>query len=81
MAIKFTDEQKKAIKEAIKAYYLDERDEEIGMLHLEGLYDLFVDTVAPLVYNKALDDAKYWYTRRLNDIEGDYYELYKETEI
>lgn len=73
-----TDEQKKQILEAIHAYYLDERDEDIGILHQEGLYDLFMEEIAPIIYNKALDDAKYWLTCRLDDLETDYYELYKD---
>jgi len=76
--IKLTDDQKKNIKEAIHAYYLDERGEDIGIIHQEGLFDVFMEELAPIIYNKALDDARSWYTRRLNDIEADYYELYKD---
>lgn len=76
-SITLTDEQKKALKEEIHAYYLDERDEDIGILLQEGLLDLFMERLAPIVYNKALDDAKYWFSRRLDDVEADYYELYK----
>ena len=77
MEIKLTDEQKKKIMEEIHAYYLDERGEDIGFIHQQGLYDLFLQTLAPIIYNKALDDAKYWMTRRLEDVESDFYELYR----
>lgn len=76
--IKLTDEQRKAIKEEIHAYYLDERGEDIGIILQEGLLDLFLEQLAPIIYNKALDDAKIWFTRRMDDINSDYYELYKE---
>ena len=75
--IKLTEEQRKALKEEIHAYYLDEREEDIGILQQEGLLDLFLEQLAPMIYNKALDDAKYWYSRRMEDVEGDFYELYK----
>lgn len=75
--IKLTEEQRKALKEEIHAYYLDEREEDIGILLQEGLLDLFLEQLAPMIYNKALDDAKYWYSRRMEDVEGDFYELYK----
>lgn len=77
--IQLTDEQKKQLKDEIHAYYLDERGEDIGIIHQEGILDLFMKELAPIVYNKALDDAKRWYSNRINDIESDYYELYKET--
>ena len=72
-----TDDQKKAMKEEIHAYFLDERDEDIGIILQEGLLDLFMDRLAPIVYNKALDDAKMWFSRRMDDVETDFYELYK----
>lgn len=78
---KITDEQKKQILSAIHAYYLEERGEDIGILHQEGLYDLFVEELAPVIYNKALDDAKFWFSRRMDDVESDYYELYKEDRL
>ena len=76
--MKLTDEQRKAIKEEIHAYYLDERGEDIGIILQEGLLDLFLEQLAPIIYNKALDDAKLWFSRRMDEINSDYYELYKE---
>lgn len=76
--IRLSDEQKKAIKEEIHAYYLDERGEDIGIILQEGLLDLFMEQLAPIIYNKALDDAKVWFSRRMDDVNADYYELYRE---
>lgn len=76
--IQLSAEQKKRIKEAIHAYYLDERGEDIGIILQEGLFDLFMEELAPIIYNKAIDDAKRWLTTRIEDIESDYYELYKD---
>lgn len=78
---KISDETKKEILDSIHAYYLEERGEDIGILHQEGLYDLFVEELAPVIYNKALDDAKFWFSRRMDDVESDYYELYKEDRL
>ena len=73
-----SEDQKKALREEIHTYYLNERGEDIGIIHQEGILDLFLERLAPMIYNKALDDAKYWYSRRLQDIEDDFYELYKD---
>ena len=76
--IKLSDAQKKKLNEAIKAFYLDERGEEIGMIEQMQLLELFQQKMAPIVYNKALDDAKMWYSQMMENAEDDYYALYKD---
>lgn len=73
-----TDEQKKHLMSEIEAFYLDVRGEEIGIIHQQQLLDLFLEKLAPAVYNKALDDAKKWHAQALDNMESDYYMLYKE---
>lgn len=73
-----TDEEKKQLLSEIEAFYLDERGEEIGIIHQQQLLDLFLEKLAPAVYNKALDDAKKWHAQVLDNMESDYYMLYKE---
>lgn len=76
--IKLTDKQKEHLKDEIKAFYLDVRGDEIGIIEQEQLLDLFVEHLAPIVYNKALDDAQYWYKRQLENMESDYFSLYRD---
>lgn len=75
--IKLSDTQKEKLNAEIKAFYLDERGEEIGMIEQIQLLDLFEQRLAPVIYNKALDDAKRWYGQMLDNLESDYYALYK----
>ncbi|MCI9076147.1 MAG: DUF2164 domain-containing protein [Dorea sp.] len=75
--MKLSDVQKEKLKAEIKAFYIAERDEEIGMIELIQLLDLFEEKMAPIIYNKALDDAKKWFTQMLDNIDSDYYALYK----
>ena len=56
--IKLSDAQKKKLNDEIKAFYLDERGEEIGIIEQMQLLELFEQKMAPIIYNKALDDAK-----------------------
>lgn len=77
--IQLSDEQKKQITDEIKAFYLDVRGDEIGIIEQQQILDLFVEQLAPIVYNKALDDAQRWYRNQQNNMEADYYLLYKET--
>ena len=76
--IKLSDSQKKRLNAEIKAFYLDERGEEIGMIEQMQLLDLFERKMAPVIYNKALDDAKQWFVQMMDNMDSDYYTLYKE---
>lgn len=75
--IKLSDSQKEKLKAEIRAFYLDERGEEIGMIEQMQLLELFERNLAPIIYNKALDDARQWFTRMMDNLDSDYYTLYK----
>lgn len=76
--IQLTPEQKKEMMEEIAAAYLDARGEEIGIIHQQQILDMFLDRLAPMVYNKALDDAQKWYRQQQDNLDSEYYMLYKE---
>ena len=75
--MRLSDEQKKQIASEIKAFYLDVRGEEIGIIEEQQLIDLFCEHLGPIIYNKALDDSMRWLKERVDDMEVDYYLLYK----
>lgn len=71
-------EKKKKILEEISAFYLDVRGEEIGIIERQQILELFLENLAPLVYNKALDDTFRWYQRMQENMEADFYSLYQD---
>lgn len=75
--IKFSNEEKKKIMEEIQIFFQEERDEEIGFLAAEKLYDFFINELGQEIYNKALDDVKFWFSRSMENVESDFYSLYK----
>lgn len=75
--VKLTEAQKEKLKEEIKIFYSSERGEEIGIIEQIQLLHLFEEKLAPVVYNKALDDAKRWFTQMMDNMDADYYALYK----
>lgn len=77
--VKLNDAQKKQILSEIKAFYLDVRGEEIGMIEEQHILDLFCEHLAPMIYNKALDDAQYWFRQQMENLSADYYLLYRDT--
>ena len=76
--IRLSDAQKEKLKAEIIAFYLDERGEEIGMIEQMQLLELFEQKMAPIIYNRALEDAKRWFTQMMDNLDSDYYALYKE---
>ena len=78
--IKLSDRQKEKMQEEIKAFYLDVRGEEIGMIEQMHLMELFEEKLAPIIYNRALDDAKLWFGQMMDNMDSDYYALYKNEE-
>jgi len=73
-----SDKQREQLKEEIKAFYLDVRGDAIGIIEQEQLLSLFMERLAPIVYNKALDDAQYWYQKQLENMESDFFSLYRD---
>ncbi|MDE6014720.1 MAG: DUF2164 domain-containing protein [Acetatifactor sp.] len=77
--IRLSDEQKKQIAGEIKAFYLDVRGEEIGLIEEQQIIELFCEHMAPIIYNKALDAVMRWSKEQLGNLESDYYLLYKNS--
>ncbi|NLJ96488.1 MAG: DUF2164 domain-containing protein [Clostridiales bacterium] len=73
-----TDEEKRQILDEIIYYFETERDEKLGIIGSEKIFDFFLDSLGSIIYNRALDDAKRWYDLRMQDIEADFYSLYKD---
>ena len=70
--IKLSDGQKEKLNNEIKAFYLDQRGEEIGIIEQIQLLELFEEKLAPIIYNKALDDARRWYAQAMDNLDSDY---------
>ncbi len=72
-----SQEQKKQMQEEIVYFFKEERGEELGIIGSETVLDFFLDILGDTIYNKALDDVKLWLTRNVENLESDYYALYK----
>lgn len=76
--VHLSDEQKKYIMEAIHDFFDEEYGEDIGIIKQQRILELFMEQLAPMIYNKALDDAMMWYKRQQDNLEADFYALYKD---
>ncbi|OPX83660.1 MAG: hypothetical protein A4E53_04495 [Pelotomaculum sp. PtaB.Bin104] len=53
---------------AIKAYFLNERDEDLGDLAAGLILDFFVEKLAPEFYNQGVYDAYKYMTNKIEDL-------------
>lgn len=73
--IEISKERKNNLVNEIIRYFDEERDEEIGQLAAELIVDFFIDKIGIEIYNQALDDAKIWFIKKMEDLETDYITL------
>ena len=78
--IKLSEIQREKLNDEIKAFYYDVRGEEIGVIQQMQLLELFEEKLAPIIYNRALDDAKLLFGQMMENMDSDYYTLYKNEE-
>lgn len=76
--MELTENQQKNIAKEIKEFYYESRGEEIGIIEQQQLMELFLTHLAPIIYNKALDDTVKWYKYQQETMESDFYLLYRE---
>ena len=75
--IHLTEDQKRNMMKESESFWLDEFDEKTGVIKQQAIFDFFVEQFAPVIYNRALDDAKAWCKQSMENMEDDYYSLYK----
>jgi len=78
LGISLSEEDRKKVLEEIVYYFETEREEKLGIIASQNIYDFFLDTLGKRIYNKALEDAKLWFDHRLEDLDVDFYSLYKQ---
>lgn len=72
---KLTREEKNLLVANVQAYFLDERDEEIGNLAAEQLLDFMLQELYPYIYNQAISDARVMINKKFAQIEDELYTL------
>jgi uncharacterized protein (DUF2164 family) len=71
MNVELSNEERAQAIGAIKTYFRDERDEDLGDLAAGLVLDFFLGTLSTVVYNRAIADAEEWFTHRCTDLQSD----------
>lgn len=73
MSLTLSDDRRAELVSALRGFYLTEFDEELSAFRAEQLLDFFLGALAPPVYNQAVQDARAFMLRKLEDLEGEVY--------
>jgi len=79
--IKLERAQKEILAEAIQDYMQDELSVEIGQFDSEFLIDFITEKLAPIYYNKGIEDAKAVIERRMLEMSDELYEIEQEVQL
>lgn len=74
----FEDEEKRLMCEEIAHFFKEEHDLDLGIIGTGKVLDFFQEMLGDRIYNKALDDAKRFYEKYADNMETDYYALYRD---
>jgi uncharacterized protein (DUF2164 family) len=72
MELKLNPAQQSELRKKLVAMYLDIFDEEISDFKADRVMDAFMETLAPAIYNTALEDVKQFMVTQLEDMEAIY---------
>jgi uncharacterized protein (DUF2164 family) len=74
MRIKLTEQGRERLATRIQAVFLDEFDLELSEFRTQRLIDFFIGQLGAPIYNQAIQDARSFFTSKLDDLEGEFYE-------
>jgi uncharacterized protein (DUF2164 family) len=75
MAIEIDDDRKTRSLAALQGFFLERFDEELSAFRAEQLLDFFLETLGPQVYNQAVQDARIYMQRKLDDLDVEIHEV------
>ncbi|MEO0883222.1 MAG: DUF2164 domain-containing protein [Pseudomonadota bacterium] len=68
-----SDETRDALKLALQAEYAKTFDDPLSAFRAEALLDLVLKTIAPAIYNAAVQDVRAHLQMKLDDLDGEIY--------
>ncbi len=74
----FEDKEKTQMCDEIAHFFHEEYDLDLGIIGTGRILDFFREMLGNRIYNLALDDAKKFYGKYADNMETDYFALYKE---
>jgi uncharacterized protein (DUF2164 family) len=73
MGIKLDEARRADVAARLQALFETEFDEPLSEFRANAVIDLVLKTVAPAIYNQAVQDVRAHPQQRLDDLDGDVY--------
>jgi uncharacterized protein (DUF2164 family) len=74
MAIELTPQETDGAIHSLKKYFAEESGESLGDLRARLLLDYLLHEIAPLAYNRGVQDAEKFFRRHLEDLSATCFE-------
>ena len=74
VTIKLDEARRDQLIGQLQGFFLSEFDEELSRFRAEQVLDFSLGSLGPQVYNQAVQDARGFMQRRLEDLDGEVYE-------
>jgi len=68
-----SDDRRDQLLLALEGLYLEEFDEELSRFRAERILDFLLGALAPPIYNQAVQDARVFMQRKLDELDGEVY--------
>ena len=73
MHIPLSDERRDQLLLALEGFYLEAFGEELSRFRAEQILDFLLEAAGPPIYNQAVQDARAFMQRHLDDLDGEVY--------
>jgi uncharacterized protein (DUF2164 family) len=74
MAVELDEARRADLISKLRGLYLQEFDEELSAFREEQVLDFFLEALGPPIYNQAVQDARGFMLRQLDDLDGEVHE-------
>lgn len=74
MALKLSEERRSLLVTNLQVLFRDTFDEELSEFRAGQILDFALAELGPAIYNQAVQDARAYFQRKLDDLEGEVYE-------
>ncbi len=71
MSVELSDERRSELVLRLQGFFLEQFEEELSEFRAEHLLDFVLEAMGPQVYNQAVQDARVFMQRKLEDLEGE----------
>jgi len=73
MSIELTDERRAQVRLALEGFFLEEFEAELSTFRADQLIDFVLEALGPAIYNQAVQDARAYMQRKLEDLDVEVY--------